>query len=97
MHQFAIEYFEQTDFDAVRNTQLPWFIKPGLRDLLFLKYGMVLMKNEAASVIIPPACLEDAKRISLLCEQLGYSASDQDTKNRLYSLQKDDSHTFNFK
>lgn len=42
--------------------------------------------------IIRPACLKDAKRISILCEQLGYSASDEDIRNRLYSLQQDDNH-----
>ncbi len=44
------------------------------------------------SIIIRPACLEDAERISILCEQLGYSASDEDVKHRLCSLQQDDSH-----
>ncbi|MEB3215220.1 MAG: GNAT family N-acetyltransferase [Nostocales cyanobacterium 94392] len=44
------------------------------------------------STIIRSACLEDAERISTLCEQLGYSASDEDIKHRLHLLQQDDSH-----
>ncbi|BAY85328.1 GCN5-related N-acetyltransferase [Calothrix parasitica NIES-267] len=50
------------------------------------------MQSEQPSVIIRPACSEDSERISSLCEQLGYSASEEDIKNRLFSLQEDDNH-----
>ena len=50
------------------------------------------MQRKKSLITIRPACLEDAERISILCEQLGYSASNEDIKNRLFSLQEDDSH-----
>ncbi len=42
--------------------------------------------------IIRLACLEDVERISLLCEQLGYSATFEDIKHRLCLLQQDETH-----
>ena len=42
--------------------------------------------------IIRPACLEDAERISILCGQLGYSATCEDIRHRLYFLQQDHTH-----
>ena len=50
------------------------------------------MQRKKSTITIRLACLEDAEKISILCEQLGYSASEEDIKNRLLPLQEDDSH-----
>jgi GNAT superfamily N-acetyltransferase len=45
--------------------------------------------NEAA---IRLASAEDAGRIAVLCQQLGYPASQQQVRRRLYQIQQDENH-----
>ena len=53
---------------------------------------MLTEPTDNYQLIVRAACLEDAERIAILCEQLGYSASDEDIKYRLNFLEQDDTH-----
>jgi GNAT superfamily N-acetyltransferase len=54
---------------------------------------LTIEPNDSNQAAIRLACAGDEERIAILCQQLGYPASQEEVRRRLNQIQQDDQHT----